>query len=667
MWSRLKRYWQAKTGNYDTPLDYDLPFWAVSLTFHLCLLVLLARILMPPAPERNLQLTALADEPTPVQVLPPEVQFDPQQYDETGSNSLDSNALAASQAPVIEMAEVNPVEASMSESLVGDLMLSEEFEQATADRMESMAAKGTVGQAVAGAAGAIDRITQEILLSLDERKTTVIWLFDQSASLMQQREEIKERFERVYGELTLISQRGDEVFKKHGDQPLLTQVYAFGSTFNRMLTEPTSDVEQLTDAIEAISRDDTGLEYVFSAVLQTATDFQKLRKVNRSTGERERNVMIIVVSDEAGDDINRLDECTALCNKWEIPVYVVGVPAPFGREETQVRWVDPDPMYDQSPQWAVVSQGPETVMSERLNLDYAGGDFSDLELLDSGFGPFGLTRLCYETGGIFFAVHPNREVGRTIRRNETAAYSAYLQHFFDPEVMKRYKPDYVSRQTYLDRLASNRCRQSLVQAAQFSQIGTLQAPGLVFPKLDEAAFVNTVSQAQRAAAILEPKMNQLYEILRQGEANRDDEISPRWQAGFDLAYGRVLAGKVRAESYNAMLALIKTKLKFQDEKNNTWVLKPADSIDVGSQAESMAQKAKTYLHRVINEHPDTPWAMLAKRELETPVGWKWGEQFTPPPPPPREMTAQNNNNVRPNVPQPQPLEMPKVKRPPPKL
>lgn len=668
MWQRIRRWWQIQTGEVETPFDSDVPFWVISLTFHLTLLILLAKILMPAPADRKVQLVAAPETVLALQELPPEVDFDPLKTMEVGSSSLDALELAAAQAPEMELDSRDPVEVQTAESLVGELLLNDSFDQASADNLQALATKGTVGQAVAGAAGAVDRLTQEILLSLDDRPTLVVWLFDQSASLMRQREEIRERFDRVYAELDTLADSGAEQFKKHSTQPLLTTVYAFGSTFNRMLEDPTDDVGLLKDAVDRIQRDDTGLEYVFSAVLQTATDFHKLRKTNRAGGERERNVMIIVVSDEAGDDINRLDECSAFCGKWEIPVYVVGIPAPFGRDETRVRWVDPDPNYDQTPQWALVSQGPETILPERLSLDYVGSNLDDLEEIDSGFGPFGLTRLAYETGGIYFAVHPNREIGRAIRPGETADYSAYLRFFFDPEIMRRYKPDYVSRQTYFERLSANKCRQALVQAAQFSRIGALQAPVLVFPKLDEAAFTNIVNQAQRSAALLEPKMNQLYDILRLGESDRDSEISPRWKAGFDLAYGRALAGKVRAESYNAMLALIKTKLKFENEENNTWVLKPSDKIEVGSQAEKMAEKAKTFLQRVVDEHPGTPWALLAQRELETPVGWTWTEQFTPPPEPPRPQTnVPNNNPPPPNVPQPRPLEMPKPKRPPPKL
>ncbi len=122
-----------------------------------------------------------------------------------------------------------------------------------------------------------------------------------------------------------------------------------------------------------------------------------------------------------------------------------------------------------------------------------------------------------------------------------------------------------------------------------------------------------------------------------------------------------------------MLALIKTKLKFDppegdNPQNNTWVLKPADVIETGSQDAKLLAKAKMYLERVVRDHPETPWAMLAERELQTPIGWEWQQDYTAPPPPPQPRAQNNNNNNRPQQP-PRPREnaMPKVKRPPPRL
>jgi hypothetical protein len=95
-----------------------------------------------------------------------------------------------------------------------------------------------------------------------------------------------------------------------------------------------------------------------------------------------------------------------------------------------------------------------------------------------------------------------------------------------------------------------------------------------------------------------------------------------------LSLGRVLALKVRTESYNAMLAKAKGGMRFTNAKNDTWRLDRADEISVGSVLEKQAQQAKIHLERVVREHPNTPWALLAKQELKQPFGWKWREIYT---------------------------------------
>jgi hypothetical protein len=97
-----------------------------------------------------------------------------------------------------------------------------------------------------------------------------------------------------------------------------------------------------------------------------------------------------------------------------------------------------------------------------------------------------------------------------------------------------------------------------------------------------------------------------------------------------------------------MLAAAKRGLKPKDPKNNTWVLVPSDEITTGSQYTKLAERAKMYLERVVNDHPNTPWALLASKEVEQPLGWKWTEEFTDLNPP-RAM-APNNNNAPPPAP-----------------
>jgi hypothetical protein len=438
-----------------------------------------------------------------------------------------------------------------------------------------------------------------------------------------------------------------------------------------MTKRPTDNIAELKQAVSDIPKDDTGTENVFAAIHDIARRYAEYRYTTTNRPEPERNVMIVVFTDEAGSDQQRAEDAIKLCRRMAMPVYVVGVPAPFGRRETMMKWVDPDPQFNQAPQWGVVEQGPESLLPERINLSYSGSRDDD-ELIDSGFGPYALTRLCYETGGIFFAVHPNRNVTRDVTRRETEPYSAYLSRFFDPEVMRKYRPDYVAVGEYEKRARQNKARWSLVQAANQQQLDQMESPTLRFVKTEEGAFAVALTTAQQKAAALEPRIESLFKLLEQGEGDRGKETVLRWQAGFDLAIGRVLAVKVRTETYNAMLAAAKRGLKAKDPKNNTWVLEPSDQVSVGSQYAKQAEKAKTYLTRVVTEHAGTPWAYLAERELATPLSWQWKEEFTDLTPPARP-AANANVVVNPPPPRPAPVPMPVVlpkpppTRPPPKL
>ena len=375
-----------------------------------------------------------------------------------------------------------------------------------------------------------------------------------------------------------------------------------------------------------------------------------------------RNVMVVVFTDEAGDDLQNLDGAVSLCRKLQVPVYVVGVPAPFGREKAYVKYVDPNPEFDQTPRRAEVDQGPESLMPERIKLGFLAGGPQD-DTLDSGFGPFGLTRLAYETGGMYFTVHPNRQMGRRIRGGETQAMSTYMARFFDPRVMRRYRPDYITVPEYRQLVSQNRARSTLLEAAAFSATTPLMSVQTRFEKRDEASFAQALTRAQRGAAKLEPKLNRLTATLKAGESDRKKLEGLRWQAGYDLAIGRALAAKVRTEGYNSMLAKAKQGIKFKNEKSDTWVITPSDKVTSDSVLAKEAKKATEYLTRVVTEHEGTPWAYLAQQELAAPFGWEWKEEF-------RDVAGRiARAQANANRPRPEPRMVPprKERRPVPKL
>lgn len=629
--------------------------WLASFATHAAALMALALVTA---------LTPLDQAPVLFTSPPPE---EPEQLEEAFrvSEELSIDVGALSDGGAGDAAAAAPLEAVISEVSLDLAAVTELGQLPTLDAAtpllaspnpnDNLIVRGVGAVGTTGSRGAVDRLTGEILHSLEQRSTLVIWLFDRSGSLTKQREQIVSRFDRVYEELGVAVGSVDPEADEE-EAPLLTAVAAFGAGVEFVTPRPTADVEAIKQAVRSISPDESGEENVFGAVFESVQKHKRYR-----LRKPRRNVMIIVLTDEAGDDVAQLDRTVDFCRKMQAQVYVVGAPAPFGRLEAYVRYVDPDPEYDQSPQYLPVRQGPETLLPERLRLGYFGrGDF-DGPMLDSGFGPFGLTRLTAETGGFYIAVHPLRvDAGRANRRGGGDHMASNLDFFFDERLMRRYRPDYIPVAEYRRRLQTNRARKALVDAAQLSWTAPLENVRREFPKLEEAQFAEDLTRAQRAAAILEPRLEQLVGTLRRGEADRKKLDSARWEAGFDLAMGRALATKVRAEGYNAMLAMAKQGMEFTTGKKDTWIIAPTDRIATGSRAEQEAEQAKAYLTRVTEEHEGTPWALLAKRELDRPLGWQWKDEFRNLAE--RQARRQANNN-RPRRERPEP----KPKRPPPKL
>jgi hypothetical protein len=438
-------------------------------------------------------------------------------------------------------------------------------------------------------------------------------VFDQSVSLSAQRKEIAARLDRVFDELGMN--------RSEANRPdLLNTVFAYGQRMQQVTDKPTAAAADVVSAIQNIPVDESGVEMTFSAIRLAAEQARPMR-----IGPPRRNVMIVAFTDEVGNDQQLADQTAQYCRAQGMPVYVVGVPAPFGMAQVKMKFVEFDPKYDSGEQWAVVDQGPETLYPEFVRVHPREAD----EPIDSGFGPFSLSKLCYETGGIYFAVHPNRNATGRVSSADVAPMASRLRQFFDPAALKDYRPDYVAAGKSEQMVVANKAKKSLVEAAKASQIAPMESPTMTFPRVDDGALALLLGEAQKVAARIQPKIDALYGILSAGAADRDKIQEKRWQAGYDLAMGRVLAVKIRTDAYNIMLAQAKTGMKFKNPNNDTWVLEPSDDVSAtGSQTDKLAKQARMHLERVVKDHPGTPWAFLAAEELRTPLGYAWSETHT---------------------------------------
>ena len=451
-----------------------------------------------------------------------------------------------------------------------------------------------------GVGGAIDRITYEIARSLDDRKTLVIWLLDATESLKTQREELAKRIERVYLELGVLG--------KDQHRALLTAVVGFGEKDTPMMDQPSDDLEAIKKAIRTVKDDDTGTENTFSAIQHALQKWGKYRTMDK------RNIMVVVMTDERGDDDRYLEEVIALAKTtYQAKVYVAGAASPLGR--AQVMLPLPSPWLGQ---FAPADRGPESVRIERDSLPFWPGQ-AGLGNLSSGFGPWALSRLCRETGGIFF-----------IMEDKSAKT-------YDPSTLRAYQPDYLPRKEYERLLTASPIRKAVVTAADSTSKGPQQIPAIPFDFPGDTAGMNRVmGDGQAAMAKVEYFVKPMLKEVLAVEKDRDKEQSRRWRAEYDLVLGRLLAAEVRTYTYNAMCAQMKKKPKeFEDSNNNAWSLKhdsnvPSDTA-AGPKLADLADKARTVLHRVVDENPGTPWAEFAKTELQTDLGFKWVETYRAPP------------------------------------
>lgn len=619
MFEAARRRLQEYTGEDETPLDGDTPAWAVSLVIHVVVLLALAVAGLGGVSSTPATITVIETpiEPEPeILEMPREVSLDALPQEEVGSQGEESFEVAQSLAPELAVESIVPVEA-IEDLIESDVQVEPVDALPTGKELsESLVVKGDVGVGEAGAAGAVDRLTLEIAASLERRPTLVCWVFDQSVSLAGQRQEIADRLERVFHELGVTT-------GAHSNE-LFNLVSAYGQRVTPVIDKPTRDVAKVVEAIQQIPIDESGVEMTFTAIEEAARKASQAR----ASGPNRRDVMIIAFTDEVGNDQEKADAVAQACRKQSMRVFVVGVPAPFGRRQVRMKFVEFDPKYAADEQWAVVDQGPESLYPEFVNVRPANAPD---EAIDSGFGPFSLSKLCAETGGIYFAVHANRGTRGRVSDAATAPMASSLRYFFDPQVMRAYRPDYLPKEEIDRRLAANKAKAALVEAAKAAQVSPMDSPTMRFQREDDGKLALLLGEAQKKAAVLEPKIDRLYGILEAGRSDRDKipEEEKRWRAGYDLALGRILALKVRTNAYNIMLANAKAGMKFRNPKNDTWLLEPSLDVSLaGSQTERLAKQADELLRRVVAEHPGTPWAQMAADELRTPLGYSWEESYT---------------------------------------
>ena len=566
----------------------DLPALGVGVVFNLGILLTMHLIVLTTMSDPPLEsLTSTIEDDISEEIL-----FEATNADAVGTDGqLDSATLSLAAAPVKAEEAQQQIEDTVDESLLPNVELIEKQipQVATNTLTDAIEATGT-SEVIQGdgVEGAMDRLTFELSQSLRDKQTLAVWLFDASGSLQDEREAIAGRFDVVYSQLESLG----------ATNGLMTQAAAFGSDFQYLSKDPVEDATTLKEAIANIPNDPTGEEKTFRAVAEVVKDYGRWRGGGW-------NRLIFIVTDEKGDDPELLDPVIAEAKKRNFRVFVVGSAAVFGKEKAYVEYTYPDGFVSLEP----TDAGPETAYPQLLDVAFWGGGDVRTERMSAGYGPWALTRLCAETGGVYLV---SQQAGSDSQ--------------FDPAIMRSYAPDYRPAREIERELSQNAAIKSLVQAATKTLDNRIRTPQTTFDAPDDATLRRQLSEAQKPFAVLDDELRRMHDLLELGQDDAERIESARWQASYKLALGRVKALRVRAYGYNAMLAEMKAIKPFASDQSNQWILQPNDKVDGNPALRKLADEARELLQQVASEHAGTPWALLAERELSQPFGWSWSER-----------------------------------------
>lgn len=503
------------------------------------------------------------------------------------------------------------------------------------------------------------RVGDEIRDKLLEDDLMVLWLLDASISLVDDRLVLADHMDQFYDNLQA------QMKAESNKHLLMNGAIAFGDGA-RLLTAPYRVPKKATLAMRTMPIDPSGQETVCSAIAWAVS------AAREDWSKRRGKLMVVVLTDESGDDTLLLEETIELCRYHQASVTVIGPSSVLGTDEGFHRWVHP-----QIGQafWLPVVKGPDTAVPARLRLpywwstelvrnanllppgaadlpqnderltpwaaqlpawakgaevnpsDYFVGSFRGRELinLNSGFPPYALMRLTRETGGRYTMFDRAGDRGP-----------------FRLALMRPYLPDYRSLPEILTEITQQPLPLAITNASMITRKYAPQTPPQTHftsrAGTDPEVFRNRCyrdyfpaadAQADRTAILLE-------ELLGLFGANGMEELysqqSPRDKAWYDLNVGRLLLQSARFAEYRVMLRLLGEPANFPPQANEL-TLFPVDTVRAGELSEARAREGIRLLNRCLETNPGTPWAFLAARELAHPIALDFNWRYNPPPPP----------------------------------
>ncbi len=176
---------------------------------------------------------------------------------------------------------------------------------------------------------------------------------------------------------------------------------------------------------------------------------------------------------------------------------------------------------------------------------------------------------------------------------------------------------------------------SAFRAAVKAGVKVLEASDKGFPIMEEFVAVPEVQLALLKKQIENTQKNavgqaffDLAKVAEELEERADARAKETlyWQANYDYVLARLYARQARILEYNVMLGKIRRDdlPQLNPQLHKGWRLVGKDQLS-DKDAKECADKARKYYKRLLEEHKDTPWELIAKAEVST----KWGLDWVP--------------------------------------
>ena len=486
---------------------------------------------------------------------------------------------------------------------------------------------GEVGARAEGYGSAMSRISAELIRLMRKQPVLVVWVFDSSLSLTDDRAEIAGEFDKIYQELNIAKEQAKVKGGKF--EAIETQIMSFAAGTTTYLDKPTGDLKAITDAIGKIKEDESGQENCFAAIREVLDEYSKM------AARSKRKLVVVVVSDESGDDPDVVEDVIQKSNVVKAPVYFLSRESIFGYPYASVKVIDEETGL---PVWPTISRGPETAEVEALQWNGWGRRHGwNAENCSAGFGPWSMVRLARESGGIFFLLSDVEE---------QLAGGLQNQRQYDDFEMREYVPDLMSKKQYVAERSKSKFRSTIFDIIAGLNPNTDDQLNFRWRySLDRGEFQKQggeeFDKSLRALKMIDKAITLLNSVA--GEKGYDTEKSQRWRASYDLLYAQLRAYMVRHVQFlYALDSHAKEWPEKSEEKHNEWArgsqreMRPPDPQQLkatgfsNDQLEQYRREAIDYYKRVIDNHSGTPWALRAEREMRQGFGVKFYSRFEDP-------------------------------------